>query len=235
MVVTRAVPPPPLGRLPCGANCFSAARNLFLTTLLFWDITIYMGLLKVRRGPGAGCGPERGGAIAVGSLQLTATMEDYLESILLLSRERRVVRMRDIASLLGVTPSTATGAVQALKKHGLLAHEKYEDVILTARGQAIAEDVYQRHEDIRDFLQDVLLLDSDMAEQEACRMEHSIAPLTLERLRRFAGVLRMCDQGEPGCLRAFRTYIDTGEAVPPSCAQAGGPRSHPEGVGQACP
>ena len=166
------------------------------------------------------------------SLQLTATMEDYLESILLLSRKRRVVRMRDIANLLGVTPSTATGAVQALKKHGLLSHEKYEDVILTPRGQSIAEDVYQRHEDIRDFLQAVLLLDREMAEEEACRIEHSITPFTLERLRRFAATLRLCNQGEPGCLRAFRTYVDTGELVPPPCAQvAGGQRLQPEGVG----
>lgn len=150
-------------------------------------------------------------------LQLTATMEDYLESILLLSRKLRVVRMRDIASVLKVTPSTATGAVRALKKHGLLSHEKYEDVVLTPRGRAIAEDVYQRHKDIRDFLQEVLLLDPDLAEEEACRMEHSITPFTLERLRRFGATLRLCSQGEPGCLRAFRTYVDTGELVSPGC------------------
>ena len=85
------------------------------------------------------------------SLDLTASMEDYLEAILRLSRETRVIRMRDIAKALGVTPPSATGAVQSLKDRGLVSHEKYEDVLLTDEGQAIAEAVHKRHEELRLF------------------------------------------------------------------------------------
>ncbi|MBM3494969.1 MAG: metal-dependent transcriptional regulator [Armatimonadetes bacterium] len=150
------------------------------------------------------------------SAPITATMEDYLEGIFLLSRDRRVVRMRDIAGMLGVTPSTATTTVQALAKRGLLFHEKYEDVVLTDKGRDIAEDVLRRHTEIRAFLEDILLLDHDVAEEEACRMEHGISEVTLDRLRWFAAALRNCGNAGAGCMRRFRLHVETGEppAVP---------------------
>ena len=158
------------------------------------------------------------------SLDLTASMEDYLEAILRLSREKRVIRMRDIAKALGVTPPSATGAVQALKDRGLVSHEKYEDVLLTDEGQAIAEAVHERHEELRSFFAEVLLLDSETAENEACALEHSISTLTLERLRRFLACIRQCTQGQPGCIRNFRHYVETGKLPPPACEGRGGDR-----------
>ncbi len=143
-----------------------------------------------------------------GSAPLTATMEDYLEGIFRLSKDRRVVRMRDIAGMLGVTPSTATTTVQSLARRGLLSHEKYEDVVLTKAGQEIAEDVLRRHMEIRSFLEDVLLLDPDTAEDDACRMEHGISELTLNRLRWFAAALRGCGNSRMGCMRAFRDQVN---------------------------
>ena len=135
-----------------------------------------------------------------GSAPLTATMEDYLEGIFRLSQHRRVVRMRDIAGLLGVTPSTATTTVQN--------HEKYEDVVLTEAGQRIAEEVLRRHMEIRSFLEDVLLVDPETAEDDACRMEHGISEMTLNRLRWFAAALRGCGNSRMGCMSAFRDTVN---------------------------
>ncbi|NLH99507.1 MAG: MarR family transcriptional regulator [Chthonomonadales bacterium] len=143
------------------------------------------------------------------SPRLTATMEDYLEGIFLLSRDRRVVRMRDIAGHLGVTPSTATTTVQTLAKRGLIAHEKYEDVVLTDQGRAIAEEVLRRHEELRSFLEEVLLLDPDTAEEDACRLEHGISEVTLDRLRHFASAIRGCGNAGAGCMRRFRQQVQT--------------------------
>ena len=159
--------------------------------------------------------------MSVQSLDLTASMEDYLEAILRLSREKRVIRMRDIAKALGVTPPSATGAVQVLKDRGLVSHEKYEDVVLTDQGQAAAEAVHERHEELRSFFAEVLLLDPEMAESEACALEHSISALTLERLRRFLACIRQCTQGQPGCIRNFGHYVETGALPPPACGGRG--------------
>ncbi|HSV74266.1 MAG TPA: metal-dependent transcriptional regulator [Chthonomonadales bacterium] len=145
-------------------------------------------------------------------MELTSTMEDYLEAVLRLSRRQRVVRIRDIANLLGVAPSSATGAVQTLKKRGLLSHERYEDVSLTHAGREVAARVDRRHEELRAFLEAVLLLDPRHAEKEACRLEHSISEVTLERLRRFATALRLCGVAGPGCMRTFRLSLEPPEA-----------------------
>jgi DtxR family Mn-dependent transcriptional regulator len=146
--------------------------------------------------------------MATEPLNLTASLEDYLEAIFRLSQERRVVRVRDIANALGVTPPSATGAVQQLKQRGLVSHEKYEDVLLTEEGQAVASEVNQRHEELRAFFEDVLLLDGDVAEAEACVLEHSISGQTLGRLRRFLSSIRQCGQGQVGCIRVFRETVD---------------------------
>jgi DtxR family Mn-dependent transcriptional regulator len=146
-------------------------------------------------------------------VSLTASLEDYLEAILRLSRLRRVVRVRDIAKAVGVRPPSATGAIQQLKQRGLVTHEKYEEVLLTERGEALAEGVHQRHEELRSFFADVLRLDSATAEREACALEHSISGLTLERLGRFLACVKECS-AELGGLEAFRRYIETGKGHP---------------------
>lgn len=153
-------------------------------------------------------------------MELTASLEDYLEAIFRLSRRKRVVRMRDVARAVGVTPPSATGAVKSLKDRGLVSHERYEDVVLTADGKIVAEDVHQRHQELRSFFADVLLLDPDTADEEACRLEHSISALAVDRLRRFLGCIRDCAQGQPGCIRSFRNLVETGLPLPdPPCAQ----------------
>lgn len=149
------------------------------------------------------------------AVSLSASLEDYLEAIFRLSRMRRVVRVRDIANALGVTPPSATGAIQQLKERGLVAHEKYEDVLLTEAGRSAATEVHQRHEELRSFFEDVLLLEPDAAEREACALEHSISAHTLERLRRFLVCVRRCAEGQPGGVHAFRPYIETGRGLPP--------------------
>jgi len=141
--------------------------------------------------------------------RLTSTMEDYLEGIFRLSQDRRVVRMRDIAGLLGVTPSTATTTVKTLARRGLLSHERYEDVVLTQAGQRIAEEVLRRHMELRSFLEDVLLLDPTTAEDDACRMEHVISEATLDRLRWFAAALHGCGNSRTGCMRVFRHVVQS--------------------------
>jgi DtxR family Mn-dependent transcriptional regulator len=146
-------------------------------------------------------------------LDLTASLEDYLEAIFRLSQARRVVRVRDIAKAVGVTPPSATGAIRQLKQRGLVSHERYEDVLLTGEGEAVAAEVHQRHEELRAFFEDVLLLDTQTAETDACALEHSISEQTLERLRRFLASIGECGRRQRGCIRAFRQMVADGEGV----------------------
>ena len=142
---------------------------------------------------------------------LTASMEDYLEAIHVLSEQRRVVRIKHIAERLGVKMPSVTGALKVLSERGLVHHERYEDVELTPEGEQIAKRVCQRHEQLRDFLIDVLGIAKEVAEEEACRLEHAVAPHTLEGLVRFAEFVRGCAQAQPDFLRHFQHYLECGE------------------------
>lgn len=116
------------------------------------------------------------------SRRLSATQEDYLEAILQLIVAKGAARVRDIADALGVHKSTVTAALKSLSEKGFVQHSPYELTTLTGSGRRIAEAVVRKHDLIASFLRDVLKVDPETAERNACRMEHVIEAAVLERL-----------------------------------------------------
>jgi DtxR family Mn-dependent transcriptional regulator len=112
---------------------------------------------------------------------LTESMEDYLEAILLLAQDRKVVRVKDLMQFLNYKVSSVNSAIKNLADRGLVEHEKYGHVELTAAGRAVAEKVYSRHENIFRFFHQVLGVEKDTARNDACRIEHSLSPETYAR------------------------------------------------------
>jgi DtxR family Mn-dependent transcriptional regulator len=119
------------------------------------------------------------------TLDLSASLEDYLEAIFILVQERRVARVKDIAERLGVQMPSVTGALRSLAKKGLVDHDPYSYITLTPKGERIARDLVRRHTVLTDFLTDFLGLDQGTAERNACEMEHAIEPIVLDRLVEF--------------------------------------------------
>ena len=116
-------------------------------------------------------GGSRKGTEAQGEL-LSASLEDYLETILQLERTSRVARVSEIAAQLKVSQPSVTGALKILGTRGLVSHAPYGHVTLTDEGARIAAEVERRHLLIREFLIGVLSLPEDKAEATACRLEH---------------------------------------------------------------
>ncbi len=143
-------------------------------------------------------------------VQLTASMEDYLEAIAELQREKKVVRVRDIAKRLSVRMPSVTGALKNLAEKGLILHEKYESVELTREGNKQAERVRERHVTLRTFLHDILGLEMEISETDACMMEHAISNATQERLVKFIDFTRACTEGGDLWLESFQEYFKTG-------------------------
>jgi DNA-binding MarR family transcriptional regulator len=79
------------------------------------------------------------------SEMLSASLEDYLEAILLLERESRVARVSEIAEQLHVSRPSVTGALKNLAGRGLVSHERYGHATLTEEGERIALEVERRH------------------------------------------------------------------------------------------
>ena len=141
--------------------------------------------------------------MAAGQQELTESLEDYLETILLLTREHTVARSRDIAARLGVQRSSVTGALHALADRKLIHYEPYGYVTLTEEGTRQAERVRRRHEVLRDFLIRVLSIEEDEADSTACRMEHAVSKTVVDRLVAFAEFVETCPDAGAEWVRGF--------------------------------
>jgi len=134
---------------------------------------------------------------------LTPSLEDYLKTILFLSAPGRVARVRDVAKRLGVGMSSVTAALHTLSERALVNYDPYQVIILTDRGREIAEKIRGSHQVLKDFLTDVLCLDEQQADANACRMEHAVDDEVVERLGALAAFLHGRDATKQWC-RDFR-------------------------------
>lgn len=114
-----------------------------------------------------------------------ATFERYLEAIYETGVSGGEVRVKDIASTLGVSYPSVSEMVDRLVDNGLVTHDKYQQIELTAKGRRIAKGLDRKHGVIKSFLTDVLEVDEAVADSEACEIEHVISDSTLNRLVRF--------------------------------------------------
>lgn len=115
---------------------------------------------------------------------LSSHMEDYVEAIVMLSAENRVVRVKDIAAKLCITMPSVSAALVKLKEMGLIDYEKYGYVTLTERGRELAERVLMRHNCLIAFFTTLLQMGDEAAEIEACRVEHVLQSDTCDKIRR---------------------------------------------------
>jgi len=148
--------------------------------------------------------------------RLTPNMEDYLEVIATLSKESNVTRVKDIAHLMKVKTPSVTSALSFLSEAGLVVHERYGYVKLTPEGKKTAQGVQNRHNILIKFLTDILKINHSVASEDACKMEHSVSPQTLEKLTKFIEFVETCPDGErPDWLKSFDRYFETG--IRPRC------------------
>ncbi len=128
-------------------------------------------------------------AIPVQSKRDKSRLEDYLEAIYHLSKEKGYISTVDVSDHLGVTPSTVSGMVGKLAKDGYLVHEKYRGMKLTESGVRVARSVIRRHETIEELLS-MLGVNKKAAYQDAEGIEHHVQPVTIEKLERLVAFLR---------------------------------------------
>ena len=115
-------------------------------------------------------------------MKLYASGEDYLEAVLVLQRKQGMVRSVDLARHMGFSKPSISHAVGGLKNGGFLTVDDDGFLHLTVIGREIAEKIYERHL----FFTEQLVaagVDLETAEQEACRMEHTISQRSFELLK----------------------------------------------------
>ena len=113
---------------------------------------------------------------------ISASLEDYLEAVFLLSECRESVRVTDIAAFLEISKPSVHKAMGALAEKGYISHESYKGIALTEKGKEKAVEVLNRHRLLKNFLTVHLGVSEETAEKDACRMEHVISSETAEKL-----------------------------------------------------
>lgn len=134
---------------------------------------------------------------------LSESLEDYLEAIYHIERDARVARAGDIASRLGVSRPSVTGALRLLAERELIHYAPYSNITLTPEGRRVAAAVARRHGILRDFLEKVLSVPPDDAERAACRMEHVLEAPVMSRFLEFARYIAACPRRSADWVRGF--------------------------------
>lgn len=110
--------------------------------------------------------------------------ENYLETILVLSKKLPVVRSVDIANELGFKKSSVSIAMKNLREKNHITVTDSGFIYLTDEGKAIAEMIYERHQLISTCLVK-LGVPEDIAVHDACRIEHVISKESFEAIKKY--------------------------------------------------
>jgi DtxR family Mn-dependent transcriptional regulator len=122
--------------------------------------------------------------------KVSPSLEDYLEEILALYGEHDKIRVTDLAAKMKVAKSSVNQAVNKLVELQMLRHETYGPLILTDLGLERAREVWERHRILQKFFAEILGIAPQIASEDACRIEHYISQVTMERLVTYvAGLL----------------------------------------------
>ncbi len=150
------------------------------------------------------------------SKKLSSNMEDYLESIVILKKRNKVARVKDIGRLMEVKTSSVTSALNTLSEKRLVLHERYGYVELTPKGKRLAEAVLNKHNMLFAFLTEILGIQPQIAQEDACKIEHSVSPQTFKKISKFIDFVKSCpNQDRPDWLKSFDYYFRTGKR--PKC------------------
>ena len=115
-------------------------------------------------------------------MQIRESAEDYLEAILVLSKQGGGVRSVDIASMLGVSKPSVSLAMKLLREVGYIAMDRYGTVTFLEKGEEIAVRIYERHQVLTKMLEG-LGVSEEVAKADACKLEHDISNESFEKIK----------------------------------------------------
>lgn len=111
------------------------------------------------------------------------SLENYLEAICIKGGEH--VKSIDLAKHLNVSRASVNRAINTLIDEGLVEKKPYGDISLTEAGKKVSQKVFWKHKLLRRFLIDFIGVAPDLANEEACGMEHTISDETAEKIEAF--------------------------------------------------
>lgn len=115
-------------------------------------------------------------------MKIHESAENYLETILVLQKRNGYVRSIDIATELNFSKPSISNAMKQLSTKGYIHMDESRLITLTEKGRQVAEQIYERHQLISEFLE-MLGVDSQTAAEDACKIEHVLSKETFEKFK----------------------------------------------------
>ncbi len=115
--------------------------------------------------------------------EVSEAVENYLETILVLSKKKPDLHAVDICDELGYSRPTVSVVVKQMKGNGLITVDEFNHIALTEKGRAIAESIYERHNIISEFFM-AIGVSEETALKDACKIEHDISDETFECIKK---------------------------------------------------
>ncbi|MCD6496783.1 MAG: DtxR family transcriptional regulator [Deltaproteobacteria bacterium] len=137
--------------------------------------------------------------------ELSEALEDYLEIIYHIGQRKGRVHIKDIASEKHVRMPSVTDAVRRLRDHDMVEYQARGTVELTPAGRNLALLVVGRHQFLKDFFTKVLGVPGDIAERDACSIEHDMSTATLAKLASFYQFLTTCPKVSPVVMEEWKS------------------------------
>jgi DtxR family Mn-dependent transcriptional regulator len=128
---------------------------------------------------------------------LSYEAEEYVEAIYRLQKRSGVAKTKELAEELHVVPGSITNTIEHLEKHGLVKHEPYKGVKLTAKGERLALDILRRHRLAERLLTDILNLKWSDVHESACKLEHALTKDVITLLEKKLENPKFCPHGNP--------------------------------------
>ncbi len=117
-------------------------------------------------------------------MRIKESAENYLETILMLSKKHGSVRSIDIANEMNFTKASISVAMKRLREDEYIVVEQDGTILLTDKGRAVATEVYERHQLIAKILMS-LGVGEETAYEDSCKIEHDLSQESFEKIKEF--------------------------------------------------
>ena len=118
-------------------------------------------------------------------MSLLESGENYLEAILMVSEKQKDVHAIDIVNELNFSKPSVSIMLKKLKDEGYIEIDEHSHIFLTEKGMPIATKIYERHKILTQLLLD-LGVSEEIAEEDACKIEHDLSIETFEAIKKAA-------------------------------------------------
>ena len=122
-------------------------------------------------------------------MAVSEAIENYLETIYILSQQQNEVHAIDICSYLSYSRPTVSIVLRQMREHGLVTVNEDNHIFLTEEGHRIASRIFERHEVLTQMLTQ-LGVSHETAVRDACKIEHDLSEETFEAIKRHAAKYR---------------------------------------------